>query len=304
MTAHSPTLGVVINPASGRGRARAAGRSLVTALTSLGLHCVVVESPSREGCELRVAEIAERVDGFVLVGGDGLVASMVQLSAFRAKPFAVFPAGTGNDFASAFGFASSPRVFSEQLIASLPRPVAVDAGTIAHASLERPLWFAAHVCFGLVARVNARANAYRFSAGSLGYKVALVRELLRGTFDRYRFTRGGRVRDTTELLMTVMNTPMLGGGIRLVPQASPHDGLLDVITVARATRRRIFSVLPLLATARHEHLPEIQIERHGAMTIGGDDLEVYADGDVLGVGPVDIVVQPAALMLWHPATRR
>lgn len=295
---------MIINPASGRGKARRAGRTLVAALKKAGVSVETVVTLSRESCEMKTRELAPLVDGFVLAGGDGLVSSMVQLPEFRAKPFAVFPAGTGNDFAAAFSFSAKPGRFVAELLQSFGSAITVDAGTVAHPALARPLWFASHVCFGLVARVNARANGYRFSLGSLGYKYALIREILTGRFDRYRYSRDGRVRDTTELLMTVMNTPMLGGGIRLVPRADPRDGELDIITVARATRRRIVSVLPLLATARHEHLPEIQIEKQTRFTIGGDDLEVYADGDVLGVGPADIAVQPAALQLWVPVTRR
>lgn len=153
---------------------------------------------------------------------------------------------------------------------------------------------------GLIARINRRANAYPLPLGSAGYQVALLRELVAGRMHEWTVTVDGDTREVTGLLVAIMNLPTLGGGIRLAPQALPDDGLLDVVVVSDATRRRVFSVLPLLATAKHERLPEVTIERVREVTIDGPDLLTYADGDPVGNSRLTVRVEPGALRVWAP----
>lgn len=302
MVASPFTIGVIVNPDAQRGRGSAHGDAVVAALTSVGFVCERIEAANPAVCRGLVEAAIDRWDGCVLIGGDGLIFSLVQLPSFRAKPFAVFPAGTGNDFSATFGFSADPQTFAQQLHHCQAQPTSVDAGSVHLGALpdaER-LWFTCNVSFGLVARVNRRANNFRFRLGPIGYKLALVRELLVGRYDRYHLIRRGADHHSTELLMTVMNIPLIGGGIVLIPGADPRDGSLDLITVQQATRRRVFSVLPLLASAKHERLPEVTITHETEFTIDGDQLEVYADGDSLGTAPAHIRVEPHALRVWAP----
>lgn len=302
---HEPfTVALVVNPTAKRGRGATTGRRVEAALHSRGIGTEFIAGVSPSHTLELAREAASRVAGFVIVGGDGLVSLMLQAAEVRALPFAVFPAGSGNDFALAFGFRARPDHFVSDLFSSRHSPKRIDAATAHLSGAAEPVWFAASLGLGLIARVNRRANSYRLPLGPLGYQIALLRELLSGRDFEFTVQRDDNTAEARRaLLVSVMNLQTQGGGIRLAPNASFDDGELDLVEVAPASRRRLFSVLPLLATAKHERLPEVSIRRIREAQIAGPDMLSFADGDALGEASMRVRIEPGALTVWVPTPR-
>lgn len=302
MTTHSPhpLIGVIINPAAGRNRGKRAGVAVVRELMRHDVAHLVIIGASTEDSVAQVIAASSQVQGFLLVGGDGLVHTMLQIEKFRAKPFGIFPAGSGNDFARALGFSAKPAKNVRELLRSLAKPQRIDAGFALVGPQRAPRWFAGHMSVGFVSRVTQRANEIRLPLGAFGYIYALLRELLTGRIDTFTVTQSGKTTRREALAMVIMNVSMLGGGIRLAPSASVVDGKLDFVEISPATRRRLFSVLPKLAAAQHENLPEVLISPVTELSLDGTDLEAYADGDFIGSAPIQVQSKPEALLVWLP----
>ena len=296
MRADAP-YGVVVNPSAALGRGARVARAVMRAFEAAGRHAIEISGADAADCQARVRDACRTgLRGLVLVGGDGLIGLVLQVSEARALPIGVVPAGSGNDFARQFRLPSLPRAAVERILSSEHAPLTVDLGIV-----ERPghdaRWFAGGLSIGIDAAINRRANAIRLPLGPLRYQLALLIELATLKPRRFTVRTDAFERSFTGLLATVMNTRSIGGGIPLAPRASVHDGLLNLVEVTDGTKLRILSVLGLLARAKHENLPEVTITPLTAARIEAHDEVAFADGERVGSGPFDVRVARGALRL-------
>ncbi|MGA8520227.1 MAG: sphingosine kinase, partial [Pseudonocardiaceae bacterium] len=113
-----------------------------------------------------------------------------------------------------------------------------------------------------------------------------------------RVQAGGGEVELEAILVAVANGSSYGGGLQICPDATPADGLLDVIVIAAVSRRRLLRVFPALRTGAHVHEPEVTILRGESVRIDGDPgWPVYADGEPQGTLPVTVHCEPGALTI-------
>lgn len=303
--------GVVVNPSSALGRGARVARAVLAAFRAAGRPAIEISGADAADCGARVRDACRSgLRGLVLVGGDGLIGTVLQIEEARRLPIGVVPAGSGNDFARQFDLPRRPRRAVERILTSEHAPISVDLGTVARPGHELH-WFAGGLSIGFDAAINRRANAIRLPLGPVRYHLALLIELV--TLRSRRFTvavagaGGGAVATDRAgaggehsfmgLLATVMNTRTIGGGIPLAPRASVHDGALNLVEVTHGTGLRVFSVLGLLARGRHEDLPEVTITPVTRVIVSAGAEIAFADGDYVGAGPFDVRVAPGALRL-------
>src|SRR5690606_141564 len=120
---------------------------------------------------------------------------------------------------------------------------AVDAVAVGPPGGEPVRWFLGVLSAGIDAAVNERANRMRWPGGTGRYVRGLLAELARYAPYGYRVTMDGAVWEGAGTLVAVANLPSFGGGMRIVPGATPDDGLLDVLIadgVSRTTLVRLF----------------------------------------------------------------
>jgi diacylglycerol kinase (ATP) len=113
----------------------------------------------------------------------------------------------------------------------------------------------------------------------------VLAELATLTPRRVRVHAGGTEMDLEAILVAVGNGPSYGGGLRICPDATLGDGLLDVIVIAAVTRRRLLRVVRRLTV-----LPAATVRIDGD---GG--WPVYADSELQGTLPVAVHCEPGAL---------
>ena len=240
------------------------------------------------------AQAAQRGDDVLAVlGGDGTAHLAAQAVAGTATALAVLPTGSGNDFATALGIPADPVQAAQRTAQALQtgQRRRIDLGRI-----EGAAGFTTVLCTGFDAAVNERANAMRWPTGTRRYDLAVLAELGALT------PRPVQVRtETTEvameaILVAVGNGSSYGGGLRICPDATLADGLLDVIIIAAVSRRRLLRVFPALRTGGHVHEPEVTVLRAATVSIDGDPgWPVYADGEPQGTLPVTVHCEPGAL---------
>lgn len=289
----TPSTLIIANPASGRGRAPAAARRALEALRARGWPADL-RTTSRAGEAGELARVGS-FDRVLVAGGDGTVGEVAGALAHSGRALGILPAGRGNDFAAALGI---PRQVDRAMTVFLD-------GTIRTVDLGRAndRLFCTVTGVGFDGHVNERvATGVWRLLGALAYSVGVLVYLpgwpapvftLEGSFGRVE-RRGW--------LVAVSNTGRYGGGIRIVPDARPDDGLLDACLVGHTSRWTLLRLLPTAFRGGHVHHPAVALYRAEHLTLDADrPVAVVVDGEAAGTTPVRFAVERAALQVVTPA---
>jgi diacylglycerol kinase (ATP) len=293
---------VAINPSASFGKSSAVGPATVQTLRAAGHEVTALTEPDFD--ELRDAArlaLKARPDALVVVGGDGMVSLGVNLLAGTKVPLGIVPSGTGNDMARGLGIPVGNTEAAIELLLGLLRqaPRVIDAGRVTEAD-GRTTWFASVLSAGFDAVVNERANLMRWPRGRSRYNLALLRELAVLRPISYRLTVDGVVSETRAVLVAVGNNVSLGGGMRVVPDAELDDGLLDVFVAQPMSRTAFLRIFPRVFKGTHVSDPRVSIVRARSIRIEAETVVAYADGERIGLLPIDVAVVPAALRVLAP----
>ena len=293
------TVAVLANPTAARGRHADLLPLVVARLGADGRAVRVLPAGTREEArESALAAVADGASALVAVGGDGTVHLGLQAVADTGVGFGIVPAGTGNDFAVRLGLPTDPIEAVGAITRSLGDGAsrAVDLARVSGPAGEMA-WFGAVLGAGFDAIVNERANRMRFPRGPQRYNVAIVAELLGLRVRHYKIVLDGVSREFDSVLVAVGNTASYGGGFRIVPDADPTDGLLDVVVAKPMGRITLMRIRPLVYRGAHVDHPLIQMFRARTIEIASEGITAYADGERLCPLPVNITCVPGALTL-------
>lgn len=285
---------LIVNPHSGRGAAARVAGTVASTLRAAVPGLVATVTADAAATSRLAAQVVRRGDDVLAVlGGDGTAHLAAQAVAGSGTALAVLPSGTGNDLAVALGIPTDPVDAARHVADALRcrQRRRIDLGRV-----DGGACFTTVLCTGFDAAVNARANAMRWPAGPRRYELAVLAELAALRPRRVRVAAGDTEMDLEAILVAVGNGPSYGGGLRICPDATLDDGLLDVIVIAAASRRRLLRVFPSLRTGGHVDEPEVSALRAATVRIDGDpSWPVYADGEPQGTLPVTMHCEPGAL---------
>ena len=291
----TPSVVLLANPTSGGGRGAGLIESAAKRLYELGYAVdLSVGRDAADALRLLRTHLDREPHAVVALGGDGMVSLVVQELAGTTIPLAIVPAGTGNDIARALGLSTTSRLQALEHLAE-GRLITMDLGRAG----DR--WFAGVLGAGFDSRVNERANAMRWPRGRSRYNVAIVRELSTFRPVPFRIELDDDVLETEAMLVAVGNTPSYGGGMKVCPDASHTDGVLDVTVVGAISKPEFLRVFPKVYRGTHVSHPAVTIRRSARVRLVASDLVAYADGERVGPLPVDITTHPAALVVAAPA---
>ena len=294
----------LVNPAAENGAAGRRWPELAHEAASLGLQGETRFS-ERPGHLTELArEAAPDADLLVAVGGDGTVNEVVNGIAGLDVELALIPRGTGGDFVRTFGI---PRKLDRAVeVALRGRTRAIDLGRGRYRSWageDEDSYFANIASAGMSGAIAKRTNE---TSKALGGKVSYAWATV-AVFSRWR---SGEVRvrvDGTEQAgrmhdVIVANGRYLGGGMKMVPEAEPDDGLLDVLLIGDLTKRDLLLTMPKTYRGKHLPHPKATLLRGTTVEIDAPEpLPVELDGEQPGTTPVRFEIVPRALRLRVPA---
>lgn len=272
----------------------------------------VCATASPEELDGRLADIGDQ--RIVVAGGDGsvhaVVGALYRADLLEGRTLALIPLGTGNDFARTLDIPLEPEAAAEVVVHGRPRPVdlivddddaitvnSVHVGAGAEAGERGARWKERLGSIG-VGRLNL---------GKLGYPIGALETAFDPPVLRVRVEVDGELVVDTDrhvLMVAVGNGASVGGGTELMPDADPHDGLIDILIARPARTRDRIGVALRLPFGRHEDHRTVQSLQGRSVEVSGTPFLCNSDGEIDGpVGRRSWRVVPGAYRMVVPAER-
>lgn len=286
-----PEVRFLVNPAAGRGTARARFEDLRVLASRAAAGFVVSRSAADLAVQARRA-VEDGVERLLVAGGDGTVHHAAQGLAGSACAMGVIALGTGNDLAATLGM---PR----DLDAAVQRAL---SGPVRRIDLTR---VGDTVCIGYAgvgfdSEVTRYANTVQRLPKPLVYPWAVLHTLrtfepplMKVVHDQGTFL--GRA-----MFANACNLPRFGGGMRIAPGARIDDGLLDLVIVKAVSHLTLLSIFPKVYAGKHVGHPAVELVRTRRVEITLDrDMTMYGGGEPVRPVPageaVAVEVMPGGL---------
>ena len=239
--------------------------------------------------------VAAGVDVVFACGGDGTVMSCVAGLVGTDVALAILPAGTGNLLAANLGL-------STDLAAGLEVAVERQTRRLDVGRLDDERCFVVMAGMGFDASMLAATSEQaKARIGWPAYVAGAVRHLRdRPVPVRVQIDDQPPVRTRARTVL-VANVGRLQGGMTLLADAEPDDGLLDVAVLTPRTLRHWLALAWALVRGRRR-VPRMQVYRGREVSVVSDrDQPRELDGDLIEPGAtLRVTVQPAALLLCVP----
>jgi diacylglycerol kinase (ATP) len=284
---------LVINPVSGQGKGTTIGTYVAGYLNQRGVDFTIVSGNSSHTMSDHLRSFLEKTsecNGVIGVGGDGLMHHILQVVVPFQIPFALIPAGTGNDFQRTLGWdLESVDVQLDRVITTESTPI--DLGIVDGE------WFGAILSTGFDAVVNEKANTMKWPKGPLKYNAAIAVELPRFRPRHFEIVLDDRTISTEAMLIAVANGRSYGGGMNVCPNANIYDGLFDVMVLHPVSKVEFIKVFPRVFAGNHLSHPAVEIVRSKSVRIDSGAV-AYADGERIGQLPVSANCISSAVHTW------
>ena len=289
-------MAVVFNPATGGGDSASRRRDTEQALASAGLDVLWLETTRQDpGQGVTRQAVAEGVDLVMAQGGDGTVMACVTGLAGTDVPLAVLPGGTGNLLAANFDIPSDLDGAVEVALHGERRRLDVAAMGEDRFVVMGGIGFDAAMLRDADPRLKKRLGAVAYVISGLGQ----LRR--RSTRFELRLDDAGAVTRVGQGVL-VGNLGRLQGGLPVIPDARPDDGLLDVAVLQTRTVLDWARLAVRVLLRRRRKDPELEVFRARRVEVRCDRPQpVERDGDPVGeTDHLVVEIVPRALTLCVP----
>jgi diacylglycerol kinase (ATP) len=297
-------IGVLINPTARSGRAKKSGAKLLKYFKHRGLEVVDLSGANWNDAtkNAKTGLFANRLDAFVIAGGDGTVHLGTNIIAETQLPFGIIPIGSGNDAARGLGLPENKLKESADIIIdnlnNEPTPVDLGyAGDIKNTKKRQ--WFMANVAGGFASKVCTRIESIKYPRGDIRYILAIFIEMMKLKPEKYRVTIDGITKTFESLLFGVGNGPDVGGGLRLFPNASFDNHLFEFSTVVPMGKKRFINLVSKAKKEDLTNIPELYTDYGHEIIVEakGHTETIYADGEDIGPLPMKYTIIPNGLYI-------
>jgi len=280
----------IVNPAAGDGAGAHVGADLARELESSGFKIEIVQTPA-PGEAARIAREAS-ADGcrtVIAVGGDGTANEIANGLVGTSTALALYPIGSGNDFARSLGYPRKRRDIG-RFLASARRRV-IDVGEVN----GRIFVNAAGV--GIDGHVAERVEASsRIVGATLGYFVGALVSIVSYRPQPMRLRIDEQTIEGKHLLVVAANGTHFGSGMHIAPQAKVDDGLLDIVVAGDLGRWSSLVALAKLYRGTHVNGRDVLAFRARALDVELErELPTQADGEPVRARSLTVRVLPRAL---------
>jgi diacylglycerol kinase (ATP) len=249
------------------------------------------EDPGRGQAESAVSAGVELV---LACGGDGTVTACAEGVTGTGVPLAIIPMGTGNLLARNLGLPMGLDEALEVALGSVQQPV--DAGRV------NGTMFVVMAGLGLDAQMlDGTSEPLKKRLGWLAYAISAARHLGDRPMRVTVSADGGRRRRMRASMLIVGNVGWLRGGLPLLPDARPDDGMLDAVVLIAGGLAGWLATAAAIALRRQARDRIYRVQFTELQVTLDQEQPWELDGEVMGsTRQLTVVAQPGALLLRMP----
>lgn len=291
---------LIANPGAGDVSEAASRLEQVTRyLLDYGLKVdVALAKPKKEAIPIARKAVKDGYDVVIAMGGDGTLGAVIGGIAGSKVSLGIIAAGTENDIARSLGIPEDLKEACALIASGHTRRL--DLGQVS-TKKRKKFYFFMLTAIGLIATIYPMIK--EVPEGKLsGIKDAVTTLLKFESKPTVFLTLDDESKIEVEtMLVTVVNTPLIGLKNLVAPDASMEDGLLDIAVYPDFSKPELLSYFA--KTAHEGSTPDGAIQRYRARKIKvktSPKLDVAAEGIILGKGTARIKILPGALRVIAP----
>ncbi|KRM72531.1 diacylglycerol/lipid kinase family protein [Lacticaseibacillus brantae] len=308
-----PFFYVIVNPVSGGGNGLRVWQEIQTELDARRIDYQVKVSQF-SGHAVQLAQqignfAAESPAAILVIGGDGTLNQAltgVRSTIHPDMPLAYIPAGSGNDFARGIGLSPKPKEALAQILET-SQPVNIDVGEFTETNHHQHGFFVNNIGIGFDAAIVSAANhskaknwLNKIHMGQLAYIINVIGVFFRQAAFPLTVTVDGKPTYISKaFLVTTSNHPYFGGGVKILPDAVPTDGKLDLIVVERPNLLYFLFLVLQVFLGRHTKYDAVHVFRSAHIQLSMNDIEDgQMDGEELGSRTYDMQFTTVPHPFW------
>jgi YegS/Rv2252/BmrU family lipid kinase len=280
----------IVNPVAGNGAGEKLASRMAADFRSQGMRVDIVRTPAPDEAARLAREAA--ADGYrvvIAVGGDGTANEIANGIAGSGAALALYPIGSGNDFARALGYPRRRKDIPRFLREARRRPIDVGEMNGRIFVNSAGVGIDGHVAQRIAATSRVTGRTFGYFAGSLvgiaTYRPQPMRVVVDGELRAGRF-----------LTVVAANGTHFGSGMHVAPDASLDDGHLDVVLAGDLSRWSSLVALGKLYRGTHVDGKSIVMIRARTVEIELErPLRAQLDGETMTAQRFSIRVRPGAL---------
>lgn len=289
---------LIVNPASGQGKAAREKRKLIDLLSDIPNASVEIATEPGHAETIARDSVTKGFDRVIAAGGDGTINEVVNGLGDSKIPLGIVPLGTGNVLAHDLGI--PPNNITEAL--DIIRRNNVREVDLARADGRRFLLMAG---LGIdAAVVDNVSHTLKDLWGSVAYASSAIGQIFTYTPTRFRLIfESDHEYETEAFGVIAANCGSYAYNFKIAPEAVFDDGLLDILVFESEQITTLKLVGQALEAVFQNRISDPSITYFRANKIRVESyppVKMQLDGDVYGESPVDISILPRALRLIAP----
>ncbi|MDQ0340424.1 YegS/Rv2252/BmrU family lipid kinase [Caldalkalibacillus uzonensis] len=305
----------IVNPVSGNGKGLKIWKKVRKELDKRQVpYRSFFTKQAGHGTELakQLAELyQEKITAIIAVGGDGTVHEIINgLSKYPRIPFSAISAGSGNDFARGFGLPRRPLPALNHILATSSSSLARYDMGVYHLGHKRKGkgYFINGIGVGFDGEVAKYTNQARykkwlntFKLGILAYVISALKLLFKYRTQEVIIRVDGQEYTFRDVwLVAICNIPYYGGGMKIIPQARPNDGLLNVCVVHQLKPWQVMLALGSVYLGWHTRLKAVKLIKGEMIQVSSEEpMTVHADGEIIGTSPILLTIEKRTRTIWR-----
>ena len=272
----------------------------------------IITTHQRHAIQLVQQAVEDGFRKFISVGGDGTLNEVIngifikhQLLASEIK-LGVITVGTGNDWGRTH---QMPERYAEMIdIIKSGKIFNHDIGKAKYRYDEEDesRYFINIAGMGFDAMVAKRVNTLKEKGyrGLMVYMFSLLSSLIQFNPTKLIiFSENKKIYSNNTFLASIGICRFNGGGMKLLPDAIPDDGLFDLTIIRKVPRLKVLANIKNVFDGSFVKLKEVERFRAKSFTVVSDPpnaLNLETDGESLGNSPLDFEVLPRAIKMIVP----
>lgn len=286
---------VIYNPTAGNGHGKTVAEQVekIMKAKEVSFEMHATEGPGH-ATELAADAAKRGCDTVLSIGGDGTISEIVRGLAGTKTALGIVPAGTGNDFIKSI---DTPKDVQQavELILSVPaKPT--DVGMIN----DQPFINECGTGFDVMV-LDYAEKAKKYVKGLLPYLWGVIRTLIHFKSVEMTYAIDDGEKKSDELLViSAGNGRIIGGGIKMCPEAVTDDGYFDVVIVKKISKLKLPVRLVQLLQGKVLKFKETVHYKARKIYMKSPNMRVNVDGEIIPMEDATVQLVPGNILIHRP----